>query len=41
MINAGCFWGTLQEFQKADIKKTYSLQIDYLKNLEKSLKNGE
>ena len=33
MIKAGCFWGTLEEFEIKDVLKSYSKQIDYLKTL--------
>jgi hypothetical protein len=33
MIKAGCFWGTLYEFEQADKEKTYTKQIAYLKSL--------
>ena len=37
MIHAGCFWGTIEEFELADKGETYKNQIEYLKTLEKSL----
>jgi hypothetical protein len=44
-IKAGCFWGTISEFEKKcistygdDKKQNYHIQIAYLKAIEESLK---
>ncbi len=44
MIQAGCFWGTIDEFEAAaqkkygsDTKQNYSTQIMYLRALEKEV----
>ena len=32
MIQAGCFWGTIDEFELADKGQTYTAQIAYLRS---------